>query len=414
MNIYLIIILTILLVDYVLDFIVDHLNIKNIDPNLPPEFAGYYDAAKYRRSQEYLKENTNFGLFTNTFFTVITILFVLLGGFNLVDLVARHFRQSEIITGLIFAAIMIFGSQVLSLPFSVYGTFVIEEKYGFNRTTVKTFILDILKSWLLTALIGGAAFALVIWFFARSGAWAWVYCWLALTVFELFITFIAPVVIMPLFNKFIPLPEGELRSAIEDYARKQGFKMKGIFTMDGSRRSSKSNAFFTGFGRFRRIVLFDTLIEKHMIVELVTVLAHEIGHYKKKHIFKQILLSLTISAIMLFILSRFINNPGLFQAFRMQEISIYASLFFFGFLFSPLNLFFSILGNQLSRRYEYEADAYAVSTAGQPEAMITALKKLTVDNLGNLTPHPLNVFLHYTHPPVLERIKAIRKLSAKP
>ena len=411
MNAYLVIILFILLADYLLDFIVDYLNVKNIDPALPPEFNGFYDAAKYRTSQEYLKENTNFGLFSNTFFTVITILFIMLGGFNLVDLLARHFRQPEIITGLIFAAIIILGSQLLSLPFSLYGTFVIEEKYGFNRTTVKTFILDILKGWLLTALIGGTAFAIVIWFFARAGAWAWVYCWLALTAIELFITFMAPVVIMPLFNKFIPLPAGELRSAIEDYARKQGFKMKGIFTMDGSRRSTKSNAFFTGFGRYRRIVLFDTLIEKHTVAELVSVLAHEIGHYKKKHIFKQLILSLAVSALMLFVLSRFINNPGLFRAFRMQELSIYASLFFFGFLFSPLNLFFSILGNYLSRRYEYEADAYAVTTTGQPEAMVTALKKLTVHNLGNLTPHPLNVFLHYSHPPVLERIRAIKSLG---
>ncbi len=335
--------------------------------------------------------------------------FILAGGFNLVDRWARNFHLGPISTGLVFAGALLLAFQIIHLPFSAYHTFVIEEKYGFNRTTVRTFILDILKSWLLVALIGGAAFSGILWFFGKAGNPAWLYCWMAITLFQIFLLFIAPVVIMPLFNKFIPLEEGELKKAIEDYAKSQEFKMKGVFKMDGSKRSTKSNAFFTGFGKFRRIVLFDTLIEKHAVDELVSVLGHEIGHYKKKHIPKSMLISIATTGLMFFILSLFINNPGLFAAFQMEKTSIYASLFFFAFLYVPISMIFSILTNVLSRKHEYEADAYVVSTYRRPEAMITALKKLSVDNLSNLTPHPLKVFLQYSHPPILERIQAIRR-----
>ncbi|MDD4183191.1 MAG: M48 family metallopeptidase, partial [Candidatus Omnitrophica bacterium] len=240
---------------------------------------------------------------------------------------------------------------------------------------------------------------------------AWVYCWIAVTGFQLFLLFIAPVVIMPLFNKYTPLENGELKSAIENYAKEQKFALAGVFKMDASRRSTKSNAFFTGFGKFRRIALFDTLIQKHTVDELVSVLAHEIGHYKKKHFVKGIILSVITTGIMFFILSFFINNQGLFGAFKMQSLSIYASLIFFGFLYSPINLFISIFSNIISRKHEYEADAFAITTYKKPESFIIALKKLTVDNLSNLTPHPLKVFLDYSHPPVLKRIEAIRKIA---
>jgi STE24 endopeptidase len=231
-------------------------------------------------------------------------------------------------------------------------------------------------------------------------------------LFQIVLLFLAPVIIFPLFNKFYPLEDGELKTAIEDYARSQHFKMRGIFKMDASKRSTKSNAFFAGFGRFRRIVLFDTLIDRHTVDELVSVLAHEMGHYKRKHILKSILISVMTTGLVFFVLSLFINNKGLFSAFKMQHTSIYASLFFFAFLYSPINLAISIFSNILSRRHEYEADAYAVSTYRKPESMISALKKLTVDNLSNLTPHPLKVFLSYRHPPVLERIRAIRNLAS--
>ena len=410
MNFYLLFILTILIGSYVLEVLVEILNIKNLKTDLPEEFAGYYDAENYQKSQQYLKENTWFGIITETVFIPLTIAFILLGGFNYVDSLARSFNLGAIPTGLIFAGILLLLSQIIHIPFSAYATFVIEEKYGFNRTTVKTFLMDILKSWLLMAVIGGTVFSIVLWFFEKTGTWAWLYCWGAMIIIQLFLSFIAPVVIMPIFNKFYPLEESELKSTIEDYARAQRFKLKGVFKMDASKRSSKSNAFFTGFGKFRRIVLFDTLIAKHTVDELVSVLAHEMGHYKKKHIITSMIISILTTGLMFFILSLFLNNTGLFAAFKMENTSLYASLLFFGFLYAPIEMVLAIFGNMLSRSHEYAADAYAATTYRKPEAMIAALKKLSVDNLSNLTPHSLKVFLSYSHPPVLERIKALRNL----
>ncbi len=409
MNYYLLIILAIIIGSYLLDLLVESLNLKHLKTELPVEFAGYYDPARYKKSQEYLVENTRLGLINESLMTPLIVAFILLGGFNLVDRFARNFDLGNIPTGLVFAGILMLASQLLQLPFSIYSTFVIEEKYGFNRTTPKTFIMDILKSWLLVALLGGLIFGAVLWLFERSGEWAWFYCWMAVIVFQLFLTFIAPVTIMPLFNKYTPLKKDDLREEIENYARAQGFKLKGIYQMDGSRRSTKSNAFFTGFGKFRRIVLFDTLIEKHTIAELVSILAHEVGHYKKRHIWISMAMSILTIGLMFFILSVFINNRQLFAAFRMEVTSVYASLFFFGFLYAPIDTILSIFAKIVSRRNEYEADLYAVKTYENPLAMIEALKKLTVDNLSNLTPHPLKVFLSYSHPPVLERIRAIRE-----
>ena len=408
MNPYLIFILVILIGSYVLELVLDFLNVRYLKTDLPGEFEGYYAGEKYKKSQNYLRENTRFGMIIDTIMTPIVIIFILAGGFNAVDRFARSFQLGSIPTGLIFAGVLILAYHVIHIPFSIYGTFIIEEKYGFNKTTVKTFVLDILKTWFLVAIIGSILLSLVLWFFEKAGGGAWLYCWAATVVFQIFLLFIAPVTIMPLFNKYRLLGEGELKRAIEDYARSQDFKMKGIYTMDGSRRSTKSNAFFTGFGKFRRIVLFDTLLEKHSVEELVSVLAHEMGHYKRKHILKSILISILTAGLMFFILSMFLNNRELFAAFKMDNTSIYASLFFFGFLYTPIEMILSIFGNILSRRHEYEADDFSVETYGEPDAMIAALKKLSVENLSDLTPHPLKVFLSYSHPPVLERIKAIR------
>ncbi|MBN2120020.1 MAG: M48 family metallopeptidase [Candidatus Omnitrophica bacterium] len=411
MNIYLVVILCLIIVDWLLETFVAVLNLRNLSPQLPPEFSGLYEPSRYKKSQEYLKESTGFSLFKNAVFTAVVVIFILAGGFNFVDVFVRGFKQGPVVSGLFFAAILMLGFQFFNLPFAAYRTFVIEEKYGFNKTTIKTFILDIIKSLILGALIAGTAFSVVLWFFGKVGRLAWIYCWLVIAGFELFLVFVAPVVILPLFNKFIPLEEGPLKTAIEEYARREKFALGGIFKMDASRRSAKSNAFFTGFGRYRRIALFDTLIEKHAPDELVSVIAHEVGHYKKKHIIKGIALSILTSGFMFFLLSFFIENPGLFKAFKMENLSIYASLFFFTFLYSPINLILSIFGNSLSRKHEYEADSFAVKTHNKPEDFIRALKKLSVDNLSNLNPHPLKVFLHYSHPPVLKRIQAIRKIN---
>ncbi len=408
MNGNLIFILAVIILKFGLNLIVEILNLKNLQTVLPDEFAGYYDAEKYKRAQEYLKVKTRFYLLEDTVMVLLTIVFILLGGFNIVDTFARGLVSGEILHGLIFLGILLLASQLVSLPFSIYNTFVIEERFGFNKTTARTFVLDLIKGWLITALIAGITFSAVIWFFLKTGDTAWLWCWLAVVLFELFLMFIAPVWIMPLFNKFVPLEEGELKTAINDYAGSQNFKLQGIFKIDASRRSTKSNAFFTGFGRFRRIALFDTLIEKHTTEELVSVLAHEIGHYKKRHVLKMLAISVLTTGLMFFILSFFLNNQGLFAAFSMARTSVYASLVFFGFLYSPINMIFSVLSQILSRKHEYEADRFAISTYKHPEAFITALKKLTVDNLSNLTPHPLKVFLGYSHPPVLKRIEAIR------
>jgi STE24 endopeptidase len=408
MNIYLVIILAALIGSYLLDLIADWLNVRNLKEELPAEFDGWYDAEKYKTSQKYLRERTAFGIGVDTFHALLYLALILTGAFNIVDLFARKLGMGPIPTGLIFAGTLGLILGIINLPFSVYSTFVIEQKYGFNRATVTTFVLDIIKSVFLSIIIGAPLFAAILWFFEKTGSLAWIYCWLATVLFQMIMLFIAPYVIMPLFNTFTPLQDGELRTAIEEYAKLQSFKMKGVFAMDGSKRSSKTNAFFTGFGKSRRIVLLDTLMTKHPTPELVAVVAHEMGHYKKKHILRAIGRAIATSGFTFFLMSLFIGNRGLFEAFRMEHISVYASLFFFGFLYSPISTVISIAENAISRRHEREADTFAVQTYGNPDAMIAALKRLSVDNLSNLTPHPFMVFLHYSHPPILDRIREIR------
>ncbi len=409
MNNYLIFILALLILSWLLDLVIEKLNLSSLSPDLPAEFQGWYDAGKYATSQQYLRDTTRFGCIADTFLMALTVAFILLGGFNLVDRIARAAGFEEISTGLCFAGSLLLASDIIHIPISAYATFVIEERYGFNKTTLKVFIIDHLKGWLLAAAIGGPVLALVLWFFEKTGPCAWLWCWGSLTVIQIVLMFLAPAVIMPLFNKFTPLADGELKSAIERYAEGQHFRLQGIFTMDGSRRSTKSNAFFTGFGRFRRIVLFDTLIEKHSVEELVAILAHEVGHCKMKHIFRLLSMSIATSGIMFFILSLFLNSPSLSTAFRMEHTSLYATLFFFAFLYAPIEILLGIGANMLSRRHEFEADAFAYRTVKSSEPLITALKKLSVDNLSNLTPHPAKVFIEYSHPPVLARIQSLRR-----
>ena len=418
MNIYLLVILILIVGDYLLHFVVDLANLRHVETQIPSEFEGWYDADKYTQSQLYLRETTRFDLIRSSITTPLIIAFVLLGGFRWIDDLARGAGGGVILTGLIFAGGLILISQLLSLPFSIYSTFVIEERYGFNKMTAKTFLLDFIKELALIAILGGLVFSGVIWFFTAAGTFAWLYSWIALTLIQFFMIYIAPVVVLPLFNKFTPLDEGELKTSIHDYANAQGFSLKGIFTMDGSRRSTKSNAFFTGFGRWRRIVLFDTLIEKHSIKELVSILAHEVGHYKLRHIHRMLVTAVLSTGLMFYILSLFIAREGLYGAFGLEmapvagDPPVYAGLIFFGFLYTPINLLIGLFQNVVSRKHEYEADAYAVRTAGDRNAMIEALKKLSVDNLSNLSPHPLKVFLEYSHPPVLQRIRAIREIAA--
>jgi STE24 endopeptidase len=407
MNGYLIFILALLIFNWLLDLIVETLNVRNVSTEIPAEFQGIYDAEKYTKSQRYLRENTRFGQIQAAIMLPLTVAFILLGGFHWINGIAQSASSNMIVQGLVFGGILILLGQMVGIPFSIYDTFVIEEKYGFNKTTPKTFVVDILKGLMLTVLLGAPVFALILWIF-NSIPNAWLWAWGTLAVIQLFIMFIAPVVILPLFNKFTPLEDSELRTKIEEFAAAQKYKLSGIFKIDGSKRSTKSNAYFTGFGKTKRIALFDTLIEKHTTGELVGVLAHEIGHCKLGHIKKGIIISLASSLLMFFILSLFITKQGLYAAFGIEGTPLYAGFIFFGFLYAPISMILNLLGNILSRKHEYEADAFAAETTKQPGEMISALKKLSVDNLSNLTPHPLKVFLEYSHPPVLERIKALR------
>lgn len=412
MNSYLLFILFVLVLSYLLELAVGILNLRSLSPVLPKEFEGVFDREEYARSQEYTRATTRFSLVQSSCSLLLTLGFIVVGGFNSIDLAARSLGWGTIATGLVFTGILGLLSALVSLPFSIYSTFVLEERFGFNTTTWSTFILDQFKALILVTLLGGPLLAAILWFFATSGQAAWLYCWLAAMVFVLVVQFLAPVVIMPLFNRFIPLEDGALKEAITRYAQQQNFALQGIYTMDGSKRSNRANAFFTGFGRFRRIVFFDTLIAQLAENELLAVLAHEMGHYKLRHIPIMMILSILQMGLMFYILSLFLSNQGLSAAFGMEQVSVYASLVFFGFLYSPISMLLGIGLNIFSRRNEYQADRFAAATLKEEngnEALISGLKKLSVRNLSNLTPHPLNVFLNYSHPPVLARIEALRQ-----
>ncbi|MCB0349068.1 MAG: M48 family metallopeptidase [Bdellovibrionales bacterium] len=404
-------VIAIILFSYILDVVVETLNLKRITTQIPSEFVGLYDQEKYIKSQEYLRTNTRFGLVQSTVSTLLLLAFIFLDGFIYLDNWVRLQTNTPILQGLLFIGAFVFASMLIALPFSYYHTFVIEEKFGFNKQSKLTFVKDQILGLVLGAILGGGLLSLILWFFESSGQVAWLYCWVAVVLFQIFVTFIAPVVIMPLFNKFVPLPDGELKSAINDYAKNQNFELQGIFSMDGSKRSSKANAFFTGFGKLRRVVLFDTLISKHSIKELVAVLAHEIGHFKMKHIHRHLIVSICSSGVMFYLMGLFMKNEMVFSAFHMENVSVYASLIFFSLVYSPVSDLTSLISLHMSRKYEFEADAYAVKTYGHPEALADAPKKLSVDSLSNLNPHPLKVFFEYTHPPVIERVKKLQSLS---
>ena len=411
MNIYLLIILSALIGEFLLRTLVRVLNLKALDPGLPNEFQGYYDEEKYARSQEYTRVNTRFAFFTTSFDLIVILVFILFGGFNFVDQIIRGFGLSTLPSGLVFFGILFFASDLISTPFSLYQNFVIEEDFGFNKMTLKTFILDKLKGYLLTLALGGVFLTAILFFFEKTGEYGWLYAWGIIGLFMILIQPLFTLVIAPMFNKFTPLEKGELRTAIENYAQKVEFPLSRIDVMDGSKRSAKSNAYFSGFGKQKRIALFDTLLEKHSNDEMVAILAHEVGHYKKHHIKVGIMISILHTGLLFWLLSIFIDNPGLFEAFKMKEISVYGGLTFFMILYSPVELVLSVIMNAVSRRNEFQADAYSAKTTEKSEHLISGLKNLSVSNLGNLTPHSLSVLLDHSHPPVLERITALKKIA---
>lgn len=410
-NLYSILLVLALLAVYAVDTVAKLLNLNALKSDLPREFVGFYDPEAYTKSQQYTRATTVFGFFESLFDFVILLVFWFLGGFNSLDSLIRAFGFHPIVNGLLFVGILALASSLLSLPFNAYSTFAIEERFGFNRTSLRTFVADHIKGLILGGLLGAAIVSAILAFFQWAGALAWVYAWIGVSAFTLVVSFVAPTWIMPLFNRFTPLEEGELRKAIFAYAHSVAFPLSNVFVIDGSKRSSKSNAFFTGFGKNKRIALFDTLIAKHSVAELVAVLAHEVGHYKKRHITSHIVVGLIRSGVLLYLFSLIKDSRGLFDAFGMQSLSIYAALVFFSVLFSPLSFVLSILMNSWSRYNEFQADRFAAETTANPTDMVTALKKLSLTNLSNLTPHPFFVFLHYSHPPVLKRIGAIERFA---
>lgn len=407
MKLYQGIILGTLLFRYVLLFF-EWWSIRHTAKELPPELSDVADPETFRKSQEYTRAHSKFILIRGTFSIIVLVIFWFADGFNSLDQWVRGFGWSSIPTGLVYIGILGLANLILSIPFDVYSTFVIEEQYGFNKTTPRLFAIDRLKGLALLILIGTPVLTLILWFLEFSGERAWLYCWIFSVAFSLAFQYVAPVWILSLFNKYTPLPEGELRNAINAYAESVGFPFREIYVMDSSRRSTKTNAFFIGFGKYRRIVLFDTLVANSSTEEIVSVLAHEVGHFKKKHIIVGMILGFLHVGVVFYLLSLFLNQKELFDAFYMVKPSVYAGLLFFGLLFEPISFIISIAFNALSRRNEFESDHYAVETISDREKLVSALKKLYSTNLANLIPHPVYVFLNYTHPPLLERIRAIR------
>lgn len=402
------IIIAILVVSFIIDQALDYLNAKHFNDPLPADLQDVFDDEEYKKSQRYKKEGYKFGFLTSSISLIATLLFFFLDGFAYVDGLARSVSNNEIIVALIFFGIIMIASDIISTPFSYYSTFVIEEKYGFNKTTRKTFFLDKLKGWLMGAVLGGVILGAIIWFYQSTGDNFWLYAWGLVTLFTVLMNLFYARFIVPLFNKQTPLEEGVLRSQIEKYASKVGFTLDKIFVIDGSKRSTKANAYFSGFGSEKRVTLYDTLINDLDEDEIVAVLAHEVGHYKKKHIIINLFTAIITTGFTLWLLSLFIGNPMLSEALNVSQPSFHIGLVAFGVLYSPISGITGLLMNYLSRKFEYQADDYAKNTfAGKP--LISGLKKLSKNSLSNLTPHPLYVFAHYSHPTLLQRFRNLEK-----
>ncbi|MCK7591751.1 M48 family metallopeptidase [Subsaxibacter sp. CAU 1640] len=402
------IIIAIIILNFVVDKILDALNAKRYNDPIPGELQDVYDEDEYKKSQAYKATNYKFGLLTSTFSIALTLGFLIFDGFEFVDNIARSFSDNSIVIALIFFGIIMLGSDIISTPFSYYKTFVIEERFGFNKTTKKTFWLDKLKGLLMMAIVGGGILALIIWFYNLTGNQFWLYAWGLVTVFTVFMNMFYAKLIVPIFNKQKPLEEGSLRDKISEYAQSVGFQLDKIFVIDGSKRSTKANAYFSGFGIEKRVTLYDTLVNDLDEEEIVAVLAHEAGHYKKKHIIFNLIASILLTGLTLYILSIFISNPLLSQALGVDIPSFHVGLIAFGLLYSPISEVTGFIMNHFSRKFEYQADDYAKGTyAAQP--LITSLKKLSKNSLSNLTPHPAYVWVHYSHPTLLQRVRNLKK-----
>ncbi|WP_103867278.1 M48 family metallopeptidase [Aquimarina sp. I32.4] len=400
--------IAIIVIVFLIDSLLDFLNARHYSKKIPNELTDVYPEEEYQKSIAYKKTNYKFKLISSTFSLIIMILFFFIEGFALVDSIARSFSDNPIIIGLIFFGIIMVGSDILSTPATYYQVFVIEEKFGFNKTTVKTFFVDKIKSLIMMVIVGGGLLAVIIWFYQLTGDSFWIYAWVLVSIFTMAMNMFYAKLIVPIFNKQTPLESGELRDTIKAYSKKVGFQLKDIFVIDGSKRSTKANAYFSGFGSEKRITLYDTLIKDLTNEEIVAVLAHEVGHYKKKHVIVNLLLSILLTGLTLWLLSLFITNATLSEALGVQTPSFHIGLIAFGILYSPISEITGLIMNMVSRVFEYQADDYAKDTYNS-EALISSLKKLSKNNLSNLTPHPAMVFIHYSHPTLLQRIKNLRK-----
>jgi STE24 endopeptidase len=414
LNIYLAIIIGSLLAAWFLGVLSDRLSARAMRPTPPEELADVFNKKTFARSRKYALASMKLSAASETVNTLVLIVAILAGGFNLLDVWVRSAGYGPLITGLAYIGGLALISGVIGLPFEIYHTFVLEKRFDFNTTTPRTFVLDRIKGVVLTSIIGGVLVAGLLLFLHKTGPYAWLLCWGFAVLLSLGLTYVAPTWILPLFNKFTPLEDGELRAKLEAFADKAGFELSGIHVMDGSKRSTKGNAFFTGFGKRRRIALFDTLIKEMNADEIVAVLAHEVGHAKLGHIKKRLVTGILKAGVIFYLMSLFLHSEALFEAFGMEHMSLYAGLVFFILLYTPLSLILSVAANAVSRKHEFEADAFAARTTGRPKDMISALKKLSASNLSNPTPHPLTVWLDYGHPPVLARIRALDSLEISP
>jgi len=405
------IIIGILVADFIFERFLEYLNSTQWSDQLPGELKGIFDDEKYRQQQAYEKVNFRFSLVSSSFSFILVLLMFLLTGFAWVNNLALSVTVNPILVALVFFGILLFVSDLLTTPFSVYDTFVIEEKFGFNKTTPKTFLFDKLKGYLIGAIIGGGLLSLIIYIYQLTTTSFWIYAWGIVSLFSVFMVLFYSNLIVPLFNKQTPLPDGELKTAIKDFSDKVGFKIDNIYVIDGSKRSTKANAYFTGLGAKKRIVLYDTLINDLTVNELVAVLAHEIGHYKKHHVIWSLLLGVLQTGIVLFIFSLFVGSPELSAALGVKTPSFHIGLIAFGILYSPLSMITGLAMNIFSRKNEYQADDFAAKYFDGKE-LASALKKLSVKNLSNLRPHPAYVFFHYSHPTLLQRLNALNKAES--
>ena len=402
------IILVIISLDYLFNLILGLLNYNSFDRSIPKNLKGIYDEKEYINSQEYNKSNFRFGLFTSTINFLALFCIFKFGLLGVLDSLLRNYSpENEISLSLLFFAFVFFINDIILIPFQLYKIFVIEEKFGFNKMNLQTFIVDKFKSYILVLILGGILLCILLILIMLYPSNFWIYFWIVISLFTVFINMFYTSLIVPLFNKLIPLESGELRNKISNYAKKVNFPLTNIFVINGSKRSSKANAYFSGLGRAKKIVLFDTLIKNHTDDELVSVLAHEVGHYKKNHVYLNLIISIIISGIMLFILSKFLFNSQVSYALGGSISFRHFEIFAFSIIYTPISTFLGILMNIKSRKNEFEADNYACKTFNK-ESLITALKKLSKDNLTNLTPHPFYVFINYSHPPLHTRIEAMK------